>query len=337
MANILVTGAAGFIGAHVSARFLDRNDQVMGVDNLNDYYDVALKQDRLATLTGRPGFEFRRMDIGDRTGLADLFAECSFDRVVHLAAQAGARYSRDNPALFVDSNFVGFANILEGCRQTEVSHLVYASSSSVYGASEQHPYAVVNSADHPVSIYGATKRANELMAHAYSHLFQLPTTGLRFFTVYGPWGRPDMAPHLFTRAILAGEPVRLFSHGQMQRDFTYIDDIVEAVLRVTDSTASPDPDWRAEQPVPGRSSAPFRVLNIGNCRPVELEAFVDTLEACLGRKAKREYLPPQAGDLTATYADIDHLQLLTGFTPSTTLAEGLEKFVAWYRAYHGAT
>ena len=333
MADILVTGAAGFIGSQVVACFLGRSDHVVGVDNLNDYYDVQLKRDRLTPLLDFQEFEFLHLDIADREAVRRLFDDYGFKTVIHLAAQAGARYSRDHPDLFIDSNVVGFANVLEGCRHADVEHLVYASSSSVYGANTEIPFAVEQQVAHPVSVYGATKKANELLAHSYSHLFGIPTTGLRFFTVYGPWGRPDMAPHLFTRAILAGEPIRLFNQGQMRRDFTFIDDIVEGVMRVAALPPQPDPNWKSA-PKAASSEAPYRVLNIGNHQPVELETFVSTLEDCIGNKAERELLPAQDGDLPVTYADVSQLEALTGFRPATPLADGLRQFVDWYRRYY---
>ncbi|MEW6612120.1 MAG: NAD-dependent epimerase [Pseudomonadota bacterium] len=332
--KVLVTGAAGFIGYHLSQRLLARGDAVVGVDNLNDYYEVGLKQARLAQLEGQAGFRFRRLDLADRAAVAELFAEGGFDVVVNLAAQAGVRYSLENPAAYIDSNLVGFGNVLEGCRQGGVKHLVYASSSSVYGANTRMPFSTHDNVDHPVSLYAASKKANELMAHSYSHLFGLPCTGLRFFTVYGPWGRPDMAYFSFTRKILAGEPIPVFNHGQMQRDFTYIDDIVEGIVRVMEHIPSPDPVWSGDAPDPASSYAPYRVYNIGNNQPVALLHFIETLEQALGRKAQLELLPFQPGDVQATYADINDLEQAVGFRPATPLADGLARFVAWYRDYY---
>jgi UDP-glucuronate 4-epimerase len=334
--NVLVTGAAGFIGFHVSRRLLSRGDTVVGFDNLNPYYDPQLKRDRLALLTSEPGFRFVEGDLADRDAIPKLFAEGRFDRVVHLAAQAGVRYSLQNPHAYVDANLTGFVNILEGCRHSGVEHLVYASSSSVYGANTTMPFSVHHNVDHPVSLYAATKKANELLAHSYAHLFQLPTTGLRFFTVYGPWGRPDMALFLFTRAILAGQPIDVFNEGRMRRDFTYIDDIAEGVLRVLDRPAIPNPNWTGSDPDPGSSAAPWRVYNIGNNQPVELLELITTLENALGKKAIRNLLPMQPGDVPATYADIDDLARDTGFRPATPLAKGVGEFVGWYRSYFGA-
>jgi len=334
MARILVTGAAGFIGFHLSLRLLQRGDEVVGLDNLNNYYDVQLKLDRLARLESLPGFRFVKMDLADRSGVADLFASERFDKVVNLAAQAGVRYSLQNPYAYVDANLVGFVNLLEGCRQSGVRHLVFASSSSVYGANTRMPFSVHHNVDHPLSLYAATKKANELMAHTYSHLYGLPCTGLRFFTVYGPWGRPDMALFLFTRAILAGEPIQVFNHGRMQRDFTYIDDIVEGVVRIADRTATADPDWSGENPDPGTSAAPYRNYNIGNNNPVELMHLIATLEEKLGRRAEKIFLPLQAGDVPATYADVDDLIRDVGFKPTTSIEEGVGRFVDWYRDYY---
>ncbi|HNQ75450.1 MAG TPA: NAD-dependent epimerase [Pseudothauera hydrothermalis] len=332
--KILVTGAAGFIGMHTSERLLARGDEVVGLDNLNDYYDPRLKEDRLARLAPHANFRFVKLDVADRAGMARLFAEEGFDRVIHLAAQAGVRYSLQNPHAYVDSNLVGFMNILEGCRHGQVGHLVYASSSSVYGGNTLMPFSEHHSVDHPVSLYAATKKANELMAHTYSHLYGLPTTGLRFFTVYGPWGRPDMALFLFTRAILEGRPIDVFNHGRMRRDFTYIDDIVEGVLRTLDRVAEADPGFDADRPDPGRSNAPYRVFNIGNHQPVELMAFIEAIEEALGCKAEKNFLPLQDGDVPATYADTTELNAWTGFAPATPVAEGVRRFVAWYRAYY---
>ncbi len=332
--QVLVTGAAGFIGYHVSRYLLDRGDRVVGIDNLNDYYSVQLKRDRLAQITEHPGFRFEQLDLtaGDR--IDSLFAEENFDHVIHLAAQAGVRYSLENPLAYIQSNLVGFGHILEACRHHQVEHLVYASSSSVYGANTRMPFSVHDNVDHPVSLYAATKKSNELMAHTYSHLYGLPTTGLRFFTVYGPWGRPDMALYLFTDAIVAGRPIKVFNHGKMRRDFTFIDDIVEGVVRTSDQPARPNPDWSSDDPDPGTSLAPYRVYNIGNHSPVELGYFIEVLEQALGIKAKKKYLPIQPGDVPATYADVDALSTAVGFAPKTSIEEGVEKFVHWYREYH---
>lgn len=335
MSKVLVTGVAGFIGSHVAIRLLERGDEVVGIDNLNDYYDVTLKKARLARLEGRPGFHFVKMDVADRDGTAGLFKDEGFDKVVHLAAQAGVRYSLVNPHAYIDNNIVGFTNILEGCRHGEVQHLVYASSSSVYGANETMPFSVHDNVDHPISLYAASKKANELMAHTYSHLYGLPATGLRFFTVYGPWGRPDMALFLFTRAILAGKPIDVYNHGKMKRDFTYINDIVEGVLRTLDHTAAPNPVWSGESPDPGTSRAPWRIYNIGNNQPVELMQFIETLESCLGMQAVKNLLPIQPGDVPATYADVDDLIRDVDYRPATTIGEGIANFVAWYREYYG--
>jgi len=331
---ILVTGAAGFIGFHLSRRLLETGRTVVGLDNVNDYYDPNLKQARLSLLTDHPRFQFHRLDLQNRAAMEALFQAHSFSCVVHLAAQAGVRYSLTNPHAYLDSNLSGFLNILEGCRHHGVGHLVFASSSSVYGANTRMPFSVHDNVDHPVSLYAATKKANELMAHTYAHLYRLPCTGLRFFTVYGPWGRPDMALFLFTRAILAGDPIQVFNHGQMQRDFTYIDDIVEGVARVMGRTPEPDPLWRGEQPDPGGSTAPYRIYNIGNNQPVALLEFIATLESCLGMTAKKEFLPLQPGDVPATYADIEDLHRDFGFQPKTPIAEGIRRFVAWYREYY---
>ncbi len=332
--KILLTGAAGFIGMTTSLRLLARGDQVVGLDNLNDYYDVRLKRDRLARLTPHAGFDFVKADVADRAAMEQLFADGQFDRVIHLAAQAGVRYSLQNPHAYVDSNIVGFMNILEGCRHAKVQHLVYASSSSVYGGNTRMPFSERDSVDHPVSMYAATKKANELMAHTYSHLFGLPTTGLRFFTVYGPWGRPDMALFLFTKAILEGKPIDVFNHGQMQRDFTFVDDIVEGVIRVTDRIAQADPAFSSDSPAPGTSHAPFRVFNIGNHNPVPLLDFISCIEQALGRKAEKKLLPLQDGDVPATYADVDALAQWVGFAPATSIESGIARFVEWYRAYY---
>jgi UDP-glucuronate 4-epimerase len=334
MAKILVTGAAGFIGFHLSRRLLGRGDQVVGFDNLNDYYDVSLKESRLKQLEERDGITFIRGDLADREGMAKLFAEGKFTKVVHLAAQAGVRYSLVNPHAYIDSNISGFMNILEGCRYNSVEHLVYASSSSVYGANTLMPFSVHHNVDHPVSLYAATKKANELMAHTYASLYKIPCTGLRFFTVYGPWGRPDMALFLFTRAILEGKPIDVYNEGRMRRDFTYIDDIVEGVVRVTDLTPAPDPTWNGDAPDPGTSYAPYRIYNIGNNNPVELLRFIEVLEEKLGRKAIRNLLPIQPGDVPATCADVDDLMRDAGFAPKTPIEEGVGRFVEWYRKYY---
>ena len=332
--SVLVTGAAGFIGFHYSKRLLDAGYRVVGLDNLNPYYDVRLKHDRLAILKDYDQFEFASLDLADQDGMAALFAGHDFSRVVNLAAQAGVRYSLENPRSYVDSNLVGFLNILEGCRHHKIEHLIYASSSSVYGLNTLMPFSVHHNVDHPVSLYAASKKANELMAHSYSHLYGLPTTGLRFFTVYGPWGRPDMALFLFTRAILAGEPIKVFNYGKMQRDFTYVDDIVEGVFRLLDHLPEPNPDWRGDDPDPGTSPAPYRIYNIGNNNPVKLMDFIEAIETALGRKAQREMLPLQPGDVPATYADVDALQQAVGFRPSTPLKTGVERFITWYREYY---
>jgi len=332
--KILVTGAAGFIGMHVCERLLARGDTVIGIDNLNDYYDVALKTARLKRLTPSGGFSFHQLDVADRSGIAALFEQERPGRVIHLAAQAGVRYSIQNPNAYVDSNLVGFVNILEGCRHNKVEHLVYASSSSVYGGNTKLPFSEHDNVDHPVSLYAATKKANELMAHTYSHLYGLPTTGLRFFTVYGPWGRPDMAYWKFTEAILAGRPIDIYNHGQMQRDFTYIDDIVEGVVRVVDQAAQADPAFDGLQPDPARSSAPYRLFNIGNHEPVSLMGFIGILEQSLGRTADKVFLPLQDGDVPSTNADVSELSKAVGFSPVTNVAHGIEQFVSWYKAYH---
>lgn len=331
----LVTGAAGFIGMHVSLELLGRGEQVVGFDNLNDYYSVELKQARLGRLTGRTGFRFEQGELADRPRIEKLFAEEKFDVVINLAAQAGVRYSLTNPHAYVDSNLVGFVNILEGCRHHEVKHLTYASSSSVYGANTEMPFSIHHNVDHPLSLYAATKKANELMAHTYSHLYGLPTTGLRFFTVYGPWGRPDMALWLFTKAILAGESIDVFNDGKMRRDFTYIDDIVQGIIRVTDRVPTGNPNWSGDRPDPATSRAPYRIYNIGNNHPVELMHLIETLEKSLGMTARKNFLPMQPGDVPATYADVDDLTRDVGFRPSTSIESGVERFVKWYRDYHG--
>ncbi len=331
--HILITGAAGFIGSTLALRLLARGDSVYGIDNLNDYYSVELKKARLARCREHHRFTFQKLDVADREGMAALFKAQRFDAVMHLAAQAGVRYSLTNPQAYVDANLVGFGNILEGCRQSKVGHLAFASSSSVYGANTKQPFSEHDNVDHPISLYAASKKANELMAHSYAHLFGLPCTGLRFFTVYGPWGRPDMALFLFTKGILAGEPIKVFNHGQMVRDFTYIDDIVEGVVRVIDRPAKPDPTWSGMQPDPARSYAPYRVFNIGNNKPVQLMRYIEVLEECLGKKAQLDLLPMQDGDVPSTVADVSELEAATGFKPATTVEEGIARFVAWYRDY----
>jgi UDP-glucuronate 4-epimerase len=332
--KILVTGAAGFIGMHCCEHLLARGDTVVGIDNLNDYYDPRLKQDRLKRIEGHSNFRFELLDVADRPGIEALFLREKFDRVIHLAAQAGVRYSLKNPHAYADSNLVGFVNILEGCRHNAVGHLAYASSSSVYGGNTKMPFSESDSVDHPVSLYAATKKANELMAHTYSHLYGLPTTGLRFFTVYGPWGRPDMALFLFTKAILEGRAIDVFNHGKMRRDFTFIDDIVEGVVRTLDRPAEPDPGFNPNSPDPGRGKAPYRVFNIGNNAPVELMQFIEAIETAVGCVAEKNYLPMQDGDVPATFADTDALQEWTGFSPSTGVTEGVARFVSWYRSYY---
>lgn len=334
MAKILVTGAAGFIGSHLSQKLLAKGCEVVGLDNMNDYYEVSLKEARLARLEGKPGFRFVRMNLEDREGIARLFAAEKFDSVVNLAAQAGVRYSIQNPYAYIDSNISGFINILEGCRHNKVKHLVYASSSSVYGANTTMPFSVHHNVDHPVSLYAATKKANELMAHTYSSLYGLPTTGLRFFTVYGPWGRPDMALFLFTKAILEGKPIDVFNHGKMQRDFTFVDDIVEGVCRVIDSVPPGETGWSGANPDPGTSYAPYKIYNIGNNNPVELLRFIEVLEKALGKEAQKNLLPIQAGDVPATYADVDDLMRDVGFKPATSIEDGIARFVAWYRDFY---
>ncbi len=331
--KVLVTGAAGFIGMHCIERLLARGDQVVGIDNLNDYYDVTLKESRLARIADHAAFRFHRVSIEDKEAMAGIFAEEKPDRVIHLAAQAGVRYSLENPHAYIDANLQGFMNILEGCRHNDVAHLAYASSSSVYGGNAQMPFSEHHSVDHPVSLYAATKKANELMAHTYSHLYSLPTTGLRFFTVYGPWGRPDMAPFLFTDAIRNRRPIDVFNQGVMVRDFTYIDDIVEGVIRILDRPAQGNSDWNSDQPDPGTSRAPWRVYNIGNNSPVELMDYIDALERSLGKKAKVEYLPLQPGDVPDTYADVEDLVQQFCYKPSTPISQGISSFVAWYHDY----
>ena len=332
--RVLVTGAAGFIGAALSRRLLERGDEVVGLDNLNDYYEVSLKEARLATLTGRNGFSFHRLDVADRAGMEQLFAGVRPERVVHLAAQAGVRYSLTHPHAYIEANIVGFTHVLEGCRHHGVQHLVYASSSSVYGSHTHMPFSVGESVDHPVSLYAASKKANELMAHTYSHLYGLPTTGLRFFTVYGPWGRPDMSLFLFTRKILAGEPIDVFNYGRHKRDYTYVDDIVEGVIRTLDHIAEPNPEWSSAAPDPATSAAPYRIYNIGANQPVDLMDFIGALEAALGREAEKRFLPLQPGDVPETYADVSALVKDVGYRPSTSVVEGIARFVAWYKDYY---
>ncbi len=334
--KVLVTGTAGFIGNALAKVLLERGDEVVGVDNLNDYYDVDLKRARLERLAGFDGFTDVRADIGDREAMEGLFRDHGPQRVVNLAAQAGVRYSLENPHAYVNSNLMGFINILEGCRHTGVEHLVYASSSSVYGANTTLPFSVHHNVDHPVSLYAASKKSNEVMAHCYSHLFGIPTTGLRFFTVYGPWGRPDMALFIFTRRILAGEPIDVFNHGRHRRDFTYVDDIVEGVVRVLDLPAAPNPDWDPAHPDPASSRAPYRLYNIGNNDWVQLERYIQVIEDCLGRSVEKNLLPLQPGDVPDTYADVDDLVRDLGYRPSTTVEEGVRRFVDWYLDYYGA-
>ena len=340
--KILVTGNAGFIGYHVVRRLLERGDEVVGIDSVNDYYDPKLKEARLARLetaarrAGRnDNYSFIRGDLSDRQVIDGSFAEHRFDRVIHLAAQAGVRYSLVNPHAYVQSNLIAFTNMLEACRHAEVAHLTYASTSSVYGANTKMPFAESRSVDHPLQFYAATKRANELMAHSYSHLFSLPTTGLRFFTVYGPWGRPDMALYLFTKAILAGEPIKVFNQGNHIRDFTYVEDIAEGVIRASDQIAAPDPDWDGNDPNPSTSNAPFRIFNIGNSDPVNLSAYIEAIEENLGRRAIRELLPLQPGDVPATHANVDALERAVGYKPVTSVREGVSQFIRWYRDYYG--
>ena len=334
-ASILVTGAAGFIGYHVARRLLQSGKAVVGLDNLNAYYDPKLKDARLAELAKFPGFRFVKLDLADRAGMAALFAKEKFPYVVHLAAQAGVRHSLVDPHAYIDSNLVGFTNVLEGCRHNGCKHLLFASSSSVYGSNTKMPFSIHENVDHPLSLYGASKKANELMAHSYAHLFKLPTTGLRFFTVYGPWGRPDMAMWIFAKAISAGEPIRLFNHGNMRRDFTYVDDVVESIERLVDRAPSGDPNYSGDTPDPGSSSAPWRVYNIGNNNPVELLDVVRILEEKLGKKAIRELVPMQPGDVPATFANVDDLMRDAGFKPATPIDVGIGHFIDWYRSYHG--
>ena len=333
--RILVTGAAGFIGMHVARLLLERGDEVVGIDNLNDYYDPRLKAARLEHLAPFANFRFVRMDVADTAAITELFAAERFQRVIHLAAQAGVRYSLTNPQAYIQSNLVGFGNILEGCRHNAVEHLVYASSSSVYGANTRMPFSVHDEVNHPVSLYAATKKSNELMAHSYSHLFGLPTTGLRFFTVYGPWGRPDMSPWLFSSAILEGRSIDVFNHGKMRRDFTFVDDIAEGTVRVMDHVASGNADFNPNHPDPGSSRAPYRVYNIGNQQPVELMTFINTIEQALGKEAQKNFLPMQAGDVLATFADVEDLKKDIGFSPKTSLETGIARWAEWFRAYVG--
>jgi UDP-glucuronate 4-epimerase len=332
---VLVTGAAGFIGAHVTRRLLEQGRRVIGVDNLTPYYDPALKRARLKQFESHAGFRFIELDLADRAGVAALFAAEKFPYVVHLAAQAGVRYSIEAPHAYIDANIEGFINVLEGCRHNGCRHLLFASSSSVYGANTKLPFSVSDNVDHPISLYAASKKANELMAHTYAHLFKVPATGLRFFTVYGPWGRPDMAMWIFTKAIQEGKPIRLFNHGKMRRDFTYVDDVVEAVTRLIDRPAAPDPSWSGDKPNPSTSAAPWRIYNIGNNQPADVPYVVTLIERALGRTAQREMAPMQPGDVPTTYADVDDLMRAVGFRPSTTIEDGVVRFVAWYREYHG--
>jgi UDP-glucuronate 4-epimerase len=333
--KILLTGAAGFIGFHTSKILLERGDEVVGLDNLNDYYSVTLKEARLEQLKANKNFKFVKMDLADREGMAALFAREKFQRVINLGAQAGVRYSIQNPLAYIDSNVVGFANILEGCRHSGVEHLVYASTSSVYGANTKMPFSVHQNVDHPLSFYAATKKANELMAHTYAHLYRLPTTGLRFFTVYGPWGRPDMALFLFTKNILAGKPIDVFNYGHHKRDFTFVADIAQGVVRAMDRVAQPNGAWNSDVPDPGTSNAPYRIYNIGNNQPVELMRYIEVLEQCLGKKAEKNMLPLQVGDVPDTFADVQALIDDVGFKPATSVEEGIKKFVDWYLGYYG--
>jgi len=335
MGKVLVTGAAGFIGFHFAKRLLEAGHEVTGLDNLNDYYDPKLKRDRLALLLGNPAFASHEISLEDRDRVNKLFADHQFDRVVHLAAQAGVRYSIENPMVYIDSNIVGTMNILEGCRHQKTPHLVYASSSSVYGSNTSQPFSVQQNVDHPISLYAATKKANELMAHTYSHLYGLPTTGLRFFTVYGPWGRPDMALFKFTKAIFEDKPIDVYNHGKMQRDFTYVDDIVTAMTRLMDHIPQANPNWDSNAQDPSTSAAPYRVYNIGNHRPTELAYFIEVIEKAIGRTAKKNYLPMQMGDVRSTYAEVADLQSEIGFAPDTPVEIGVQNFIDWYRKYHG--
>lgn len=332
--KILVTGAAGFVGYHLTQRLLEQDFTVVGIDNENDYYDPKLKEGRLEELKGKSGFTYYKMDLSDTAAINELFEKHSFHTVINLAAQAGVRYSLQNPRAYIDSNIVGFTNILEGSRHFDVKHLIYASSSSVYGANTKMPFSEHDNVSHPVSLYAATKKSNELMAHTYSHLYGIPTTGLRFFTVYGPWGRPDMAYYSFTKDIIEGKPIKVFNHGKMKRDFTYIDDIVEGIVRLTDKIPQPNAEWNRHAADPGSSYAPYKIYNIGNNQPVELMKFINTLEDLIGKKANMEYLPMQSGDVEATFADISDLQDAVGFNPSTPIEVGLEKFVKWYKSYY---
>lgn len=334
MSKILVTGAAGFIGFHLTQRLLARGDEVVGLDDLNDYYRVQLKHDRLSQLVGQDGFRFVEMNLADRERMPGVFKSEQFDVVINLAAQAGVRYSLENPHAYIDSNVVGFTNILEGCRHSGVKHLVYASSSSVYGGNTTMPFSIHHNVDHPISLYAATKKANELMAHTYSHLYDLPTTGLRFFTVYGPWGRPDMALFLFTEAIVSGKPINVFNNGKMRRDFTYVADIVEGIMRVADNTPTENPEWSSATPDPATSASPYRVYNIGNNQPVELMHLIEVLEDCLGMKAEKNFMSMQPGDVPATFADVDDLIRDVDFKPATPIETGVANFVEWYREYH---
>jgi len=332
--KVLVTGAAGFIGSQLSKRLLERGNEIVGLDNLNEYYDINLKKARLTQLEELPNFRFIKLELADRSNIAELFAREKFNRVVNLAAQAGVRYSIENPHAYVDSNVVGFVNLLEGCRYNNVEHLVFASSSSIYGLNTLMPFSVHQNVDHPISLYAATKKANELMAHTYAHLYNLPTTGLRFFTVYGPWGRPDMALFKFTKAILEDKPIDVYNYGKMRRDFTYIDDIVEGVIRVLDHIPSSNPDWSSDSPDPSTSPAPYKLYNIGNNQPVELMHYIETLEKVLGKPAKKNMLPMQAGDVPMTYADVNDLEREVGFKPQTSIVEGIGHFVKWYKSYY---
>jgi UDP-glucuronate 4-epimerase len=332
--KVLVTGAAGFIGFHTARKLIERGDEVVGLDNLNEYYDPTLKRARLSRLQDKPNWRFKKLDLVDRSGMMELFKSERFDRVVHLAAQAGVRYSIENPMAYVESNLVGQTNLLEGCRHNGVEHLVYASTSSVYGANTKMPFSVHQNVDHPLSFYAATKKANELMAHTYSALYKLPTTGLRFFTVYGPWGRPDMALFKFTKAILEGQPIDVYNYGNHRRDFTYVDDIVEGVVRCLDKVAQPNPDWDSDDPDPGTSFAPYRLYNIGNQGPIELMRYIEIVEECLGKKAEKNLLPMQAGDVPDTWADVEALVEDVGYRPETTVEEGVKRFVDWYLSYY---